>query len=153
MTPINVCYHKSSSKILCRPVKSLCFYIEISLHSFVPETQPENHLLNHNYFMSHSIWPMDCQNEIYFFSLFFRPSYLFLLYIFSESINHFPDFYIDSILLPLQQCLAKISGIIKSSHGNMYVTKQHICYTVELHCLYKNRSPDDASVAHDPVIF
>ena len=32
----------------------------------------------------------------------------------------------------------------KSSHGNMHITKQHICYTVELHCLYKNRSPHDA---------
>ena len=33
------------------------------------------------------------------------------------------------------------------SHVNIYIQKQHICnvvcYTVELHCLYKNRSPDD----------
>ena len=102
-----------------------------------PPTEPQ--LIHVTYYLTHRL-----SKRNIFFSLFSRPSYLSLLYIFSESIDHFADLYIDSIILPLQQCLAKISGIIKSSYGNMYVTKQHICYTVELHCLYKNRSPNDA---------
>ena len=146
MTPINVRYYKSSSKILCRPVKSLIFLHRNFTTLFCsrntarkPPTEPQ--LFHVTFYLTHGL-----SKRNIFFLTFFRASYLFLNHIFSESINHFPDLYIDSILLPLQQCLAKISGIIKSSHGNMYVTKQHICYTVELHCLYKNRSPDDAKV-------
>ena len=79
-----------------------------------------------------------------FYLTFFRFSYLFL-YIFSWIILNFPVFYVHSIHLPLQLCLNP-ENFKKSSHGNIYIAKQHICYTVELHCLYENRSPDDAIV-------
>ena len=54
-------------------------------------------LLHVTLYLTHGL----SKRNIYFLT-FFRCSSLFLLYIFSKSINHFPDLYIDSIRLPLQ---------------------------------------------------
>ena len=79
----------------------------------------------------------------HFFPLFISVSTLFLFKI-NLSFSRFV-YWFNSSAASIMPSL-NIGNDKKSSHGNMYTTKQHICYTVELHCLYKNRSPDDAIV-------
>ena len=109
------------------------------LRSTVWNSPNEPQFINVIHYLNHGL----SKRNVFYLS-FFRFSYLFL-YIFSWIILNFPVFYVHSIHLPLHKCLNP-ENFKKSSHGNIYIAKQHICYTVELHCLYENRSPDDAIV-------
>ena len=120
------------------------FYCRLNIENPCRARQP----LTETQFMSYTIWTIDCLNEISVSSLFFVSSSLFLLNIFSKINNHFPF-----CKFVFSCCFnnAKSREYSKSAHTliSIYLNNTSVMwlsYMVELHCLYKNRSPDDAIV-------
>ena len=101
--------------------------------------------LTETQYMAYTIWTTDCLNEISVSSLHFVSSSLFYFISFQKWFIIFPFCTFDWFTCCFNN--AKSREKKERSHVNIYIQKQHICnvvcYTVELHCLYKNRSPDD----------
>ena len=102
-----------------------------------PPTEPQ--LIHVTYYLTHGL-----SKRNIFFLTFFRSSSLPNIYLFMN--NSLFSRFLCSFNSSAASLMPKSRDVWKSSHGNIHIAKQHICYTVKLHCLYENRSPDDAIV-------